>query len=202
MKKIDIIHKAVSKLKAGEVIALPTETVYGLAVDATNLAAISKLYTLKQRSFNKPLVIAVAHAQDVVPWVSAVSSDARLLMDAFWPGPLTIILPRGKAVSDLITAGKSSIGLRYSSCVMLQDILHQLGHAICLTSANQSGTEEAMSAEKVRSEFPNELFIVEEDTIISGTPSTIIDMAVMPYRILREGEITLQQIQDVLGSNP
>ena len=198
MYKTQLIEQAVQKLKAGQVIAVATETVYGLVADATNLSAISKLYALKQRSLDKPLVIAVADSLHCFPWVSSVSPAAHALMRAFWPGPLTIILPRAQGVSDLITAGKATIGLRCSSCAILQSILKEFGHAICLTSANHSGTEEASTAKKVKSEFANELFVVENDAVISGIPSTIVDMTVEPYQILREGGITREQIQEVL----
>lgn len=179
------IYKAVEKLKAGEVIALPTETVYGLAVDAQNPEALLKLYAIKQRPQLKQVCIAIAEPEDVLHWVSEVNDTAQRLIRSFWPGPLTLILPR---------ANQPSIGVRCSSCVIVKQIITLLGHAIYLTSANRSAEEDALTGQQVRDYFGDQVYLIEQDAAIGGVPSTIVDLSTQPYSILREGAISREQL--------
>lgn len=191
---------AVQKLQAGEIVALPTETVYGLAVDANNPKAITKLYNLKHRSQQKPMAIAIASPQDAHYWVDELSEDAKILIKSFWPGPLTLVLPAASHVSPLINAGHKTIGIRCSSSKMLQEIILLLGNAICLTSANLSGQPEAQTASQIRSVFQDNIFICEDDKSMQGRPSTIVDLTVSPYKILRETTISSEDIQKKINN--
>lgn len=196
---MNMIDEAIKKLSAGEIVALPTETVYGLAVDARNINAINKLYALKKRDTNKPLAVAIARPNDATQWAATVDINAQQLIKAFWPGPLTLVLPAEKSVSPLITAGRNSIGLRCSSCQLITAIIDKLGGALCLTSANMSGEKEATTAQEVRTNLQSAIFILESDDIVTGIPSTIIDLTNDPYKVLRQGAISAENIQTIVS---
>lgn len=193
------IKYAADKLKEGAIVCMPTETVYGLAVDSNNVSAITALYNLKHRPIGKPTSIAVANPQDIKPWVDHISKDAEKLMECFWPGPLTLIFPVASSIPHEMSAGFPSIGIRCSSCPIVKQILNLLGNAVCLTSANLAGEKEASKAQQVRDVFP-EIFVVEGDEYISGTVSTIIDLSTTSYQLVREGEIPVEKIQAVIDS--
>lgn len=196
---MDFVINAVNELLQGNIVAFPTETVYGLAVDTGNLEALHKLYALKGRPLNKPSAIAIAEPQDIKQWVTAVSPEALKLIDAFWPGPLTVILQAASHVSEAINAGCRGVGVRCSPSPLLREAIRLLGRPICLTSANLSGQKEAITAKQVRSYFPTGVFILERDDIVTGQVSTIVDLSVTPYRIVREGLISPSDIQKILN---
>jgi L-threonylcarbamoyladenylate synthase len=196
---MNIIKQAVDELLLGNIVALPTDTVYGLAVDIGNIEAVNKLYSLKQRPLNKPSSIAVAHPQEIGYWVKEISQDAQKLIDAFWPGPLTLILPAASHVPYAVNAGYPSIGLRCSASEILREVILLLGRPLCLTSANPAGERAAMRAQEVRHYFHNDLFLIEKDDVVTGKASTIIDLSQHPYCILREDAISRENIQAATG---
>lgn len=188
---MNFVKNAVNELIQGHIVAFPTETVYGLAVDTQNLDAVQKLYALKGRPLNKPSAIAIAEPQEIKQWVKEVSPDAQKLIDAFWPGPLTMILPAA--------SGCQPVGVRCSSSSLLQEAIRLLGRPLWLTSANLSGQKEAVTAQEVHDYFPTGVFIIEDDRIVSGHVSTIIDFSQTPYNIVRKGLISSEAIQKVLS---
>lgn len=194
------IEQVVEKLKAGDIVALPTETVYGLAVDAENTEAITKLYNLKLRPAHKPFAVAIANAKEISNWVIDKNDDIDLLTQTFWPGPLTLVLPAASRVSKVITGGRTSVGLRCSSSPSLTKILDLLGNAVCLTSANISGNKEACSAQEIRENFKETIYLYQNDEEISGIPSTVMDLCKKPYHILRSGFLSKNEIESILGT--
>lgn len=196
MTDLTVIAQAVAELKSGNVIALPTETIYGLAVDALNPAAVKKIYHLKHRPAQQPLAIAIAHPRDSAPWVTAIGPDAQALMTAFWPGPLTIVFA-ATALAATINPGVATIGLRCSACPIPQYLITQLGRPLALTSANISGHPAALTAAQVTSDFPD-IMTISGDEYITGAASTIIDISHYPYRILRQGAVSIAAIQAVI----
>ena len=193
MNKKDI-QTIVNRLRAGEVVAIPTETVYGLAVDAFNLEAIHRLYQIKNRPYKKPTSIAIKDSKDLVDWTEYLNQDMLKLIEHFWPGPLSLILPYKSKNQTMNSLGKGTIGIRCSSNQIVREIINMLGNAICLTSANLSGEKDAITAEHVNYIFGNKIFVLENDLNISGIPSTIVDLTVNPYVLVREGSISMKEL--------
>ncbi len=128
---------ACARLRAGELLALPTETVYGLAADARNEAAVAKVYALKGRPPSNPLIVHLADASQATQWAQDISAQAQRLMEAFWPGPLTLVLPARPEVSRLVTAGQDSVALRVPAHPLAQRLLQQFGDGLVAPSANR-----------------------------------------------------------------
>ena len=128
---------ACARLKAGELLALPTETVYGLAADARNEAAVAKVFALKGRPSSNPLIVHLAHASQTGDWAAEVPAAAQRLMDAFWPGPLTLVLPARSDVSRAVTAGQNSVALRVPAHPLARQLLERFGSGLVAPSANR-----------------------------------------------------------------
>jgi L-threonylcarbamoyladenylate synthase len=188
------LHDAITALRAGSIVAVPTETVYGLAVDALNPQAIKQLFALKHRPGDKTLPVAITGLEEISDWASEISPLALHLATHFWPGPLTLILPVRQDIPHSLAQGKASIALRCPAEPQLLAIIQGLGHGICLTSANPSGEQEAISTEQVAHYFGASMPIVASKAILSTLPSTIVDLTVSPYKILRQGPITAAQL--------
>ena len=193
------INEAVSLLKQGEIVALPTETVYGLAADITNLNSVDKLYQLKGRSKAKPIAIAISQPTDIYPWVKTLEDDAKKLIHHFWPGPLTLVLEGSDEVPAILFSERGGVGLRCSSCALIQQVIATFGHPLALSSANLSGHKDALTAAQVSEYFP-QIWVLEADAEVQGLPSTVVELIAKPYRLLRKGAIPLIEIQAVLGS--
>ncbi|MCA9293529.1 MAG: threonylcarbamoyl-AMP synthase [Phycisphaerales bacterium] len=188
------IDAAVARLRAGEVVAFPTETVYGLAADALNQAAIARLISLKGRPDGKPFSVLVADIDAARALVEDWPDRADILASRYWPGPLTIVLPKSHAVPDAVTAGSSNIGLRCPDHPVALELIRAFGNPIAAPSANKSGSPEPRTACDVRAAFPD-LFILDAGPCALGTPSTVLliddDRG---DRILRAGALSPQQL--------
>lgn len=196
-----MINNAVSQLKSGGIIAVPTETVYGLAADANNPRAIDRLYALKGRITQKPLAIAIKQLDDVYDYVSRVDDKARRLMKHYWPGPLTLVFPCDLPIADQVHADNHSLAMRCSSSPLLQQLLAAFDGTICLTSANPSGQRDALTAKMVKDYFAEAVYIIEDDRVITNKPSSIVDFSQTPARILREGTILAADIDKIMYTN-
>ncbi len=184
------IEKAAKMLSQGKIIAIPTETVYGLAARADKKEAVDKLYSLKGRPLDKPFSLALAEGEKAIgQYFSILTPFGYRLIENFWPGPLTIIYykrPEGK------------IGIRIPADAIASSILKQLGLPVYLPSANRSGQDEAVSADEVEKVFGKEI-----DLIVDGgksqykKPSTVIDLTYKPFKVLREGVISEEQIGSI-----
>ena len=196
-----ILTKAVEILANGGIIAYPTETFYGLGADATNEKAIEKIFTVKGRNFKNPVSLIIGQADDIYPLVQDVPQTAQRLMDAFWPGALTIVFLAANNVSQLLTAGSGKIGLRVSSHPLALKIVQKLKKPLTATSANLSGAPECTRASEVAEQIGD---IIDAIVDLGNTPgmkgSTIIDVTCDPPVILREGLISSKTIENCINS--
>jgi L-threonylcarbamoyladenylate synthase len=194
------IETAVEALRAGEVIAFPTETVYGLGANASNPAAVRKIFALKGRPTDHPVIVHIDHPRYLHRWVRAMPADAEKLAAAFWPGPLTLILPKADNVSEIVTGGQDSVGIRIPAHVMAQQLLTAFGGGIAAPSANRFGRLSPTKPEHVRDEFGESLSIILDggDSQI-GLESTIVSCLSEKPRLLRPGSITKSQLVAVVG---
>lgn len=208
---------AAQRLAQGELVAFPTETVYGLGADAENPAAVAKIYQAKGRPQNHPVIVHIAPEADIHYWAANVPTEAQELMKAFWPGPLTLILPRAAHIPDAVSGGQVSIGIRCPSHPVAQDLLRQFAAlkpsgqgGVAAPSANKFGHVSPTQAEHVRSEFPREIalgmLVLEGGAAEVGIESTIIDLSRVEQGIgavlLRPGHILPEQIAEVIGYLP
>lgn len=211
------IRLAAQRLADGGLVAFPTETVYGLGADAENPAAIARIYDVKQRPAGHPLIVHLAPDADLAYWMTSVSPVAQALADAFWPGPLTLIVPRADHIPSAVSGGQPTIGLRCPSHPVAQALLTQFAAlkpggqgGVAAPSANKFGNVSPTRAEHVRSEFPeldeSALLILDGGPSAVGIESTIIDISGQHHgaapAILRPGHILPQQIADVIGVMP
>lgn len=209
-------ERAAQRLLEGGLVAFPTETVYGLGADAENPEAIARIYRAKGRPSDHPVIVHLPPGADLSYWASSVPSAARALADAFWPGPLTIILPRAGTIPAAVSGGQDSIGLRCPSHPVAQDLLRRFAAlkggngGVAAPSANKFGQVSPTRAEHVRSEFPElgeaDLLILEGGPSEVGIESTIVDLSRLGQGVgpvlLRPGHITADQLADVLGVAP
>jgi L-threonylcarbamoyladenylate synthase len=203
---IDSIASADHCIRAGGLIGLPTETVYGLAANADDDAAVAQIFKAKGRPADHPLIVHVADASAVAHYATEVPGFAKKLMQKFWPGPLTLILPRRPGVADAAAGGHGTIGLRCPSHPVAQALLRQLalddGAPVCglaAPSANQFGRVSPTTAAHVQGEFGAELLILDGGPCKVGIESTIIDCSRGLPVLLRPGDITPAQIQTACG---
>ena len=195
-----ILTKAAEIVAGGGIIAYPTETFYGLGADATNEKAIKKIYKIKGRNFINPISIIIGQTENLYPLVQSVPPAAQKLMQAFWPGALTIIFKASDVVLPVLTAGTGKIGVRVSGSNAAQAIAQKLGHPLTATSANLSGKPECSRASEVAQQIGNKIdAIVDFGPTTGDKVSTIIDVTCDPPEILREGTITRQSIEKILG---
>ncbi len=197
-----MITKAVSILRAGGLVAFPTETVYGLGADATNAAAISKIFAAKERPVDHPLIVHLARMEQLSEWACEVPPAALKLAQAYWPGPLTIILKKQPSVLPSVTGGQDTIGLRLPRHPVAQALLQAFGGGIAAPSANRFTHISPTTAAAVYEELGNKVdLILDGGACEVGLESTIIDMSRDQPRVLRPGMITAQAIAEVLGAS-
>ena len=196
----EAIKAAVASLGRGDLIGLPTETVYGLAADARNEAALRKVFALKGRPSDHPLIMHIGAVAELKDWARELPATARVLADAYWPGPLTLILKRGPAVSDLITGGQDTVALRMPAHPIALAVLRAFGGALAAPSANRYGHISPTTAAHVRDEFGSALGLVLDGGATQvGIESTIVDLTSEPARILRPGAIGQAEIEALIG---
>jgi L-threonylcarbamoyladenylate synthase len=194
------IEKAVETLREGGLVVFPTETVYGLGANASNPAAVRKIFEVKGRPPDHPVIVHLDHQRYLHRWVSSMPAAAERLAAMFWPGPLTLILPKGENVNDIVTGGQNSIGVRIPSHPMAQQLLTAFGGGIAAPSANRYGRLSPTKPEHVRDELGDSVQVILDggDSPI-GLESTIVSCLDNEVRLLRPGFITRTQIQQVAG---
>lgn len=194
------IQRAVQLLQQGELVVIPTETVYGLAADAKNPSAINKIFALKGRPANHPLIVHIAGADQLAQWAVAIPEVAYRLAEQFWPGPLTLILNKRADVPDEVTGGQQTIGLRCPNNALTRALLKQFDGGLAAPSANRFGRISPTAAQHVRDEFGEQSpFILDGGACEIGIESTIVDLTQTPARILRPGQISFAQLQPYLA---
>ncbi len=194
------ITKAADLLRAGGLVAFPTETVYGLGADASHEAAVRKIFRAKERPFNHPLIVHIASLSQLGDWACDISPLAMRLARACWPGPLTLILKKQAHVLDIVTGGQESIGLRMPKHPMAQALLRSFGGGVAAPSANKFTHISPTTASAVQEELGNSVdLILDGGDCAVGLESTIIDMRTDEPVILRPGMITTEKLSTVLG---
>lgn len=194
------IVDAARLLRDGEVVAFPTETVYGLGANALSDQAVEKIYLAKGRPSDNPLIVHIAETAQLETVVRQVSEQAKALMDAFWPGPLTLILPKTQKVAGLVTAGLDTVGVRMPDHPLALALIRRAGLPIAAPSANRSGRPSPTTAEHVRVDLEGRIpCIVDGGSTGVGVESTVIDMTAAPPMILRPGGVTVERIEAVIG---
>ena len=193
------LAEAVDALRRGELVGMPTETVYGLAGDAGKPEAIKRIFALKGRPANHPLIVHLGGAAQLDAWAREIPAAARTLALRFWPGPLTLVLKRARGVSDLLTGGQDSVGLRVPAHPIAQALLTAFGGALAAPSANRFGRVSPTTAQHVREEFGDSLpLVLDGGPCQVGIESTIVDLSTATPRILRPGRIAIDQIEGAL----
>jgi len=202
------IDEAAARLDAGGLVAFPTETVYGLGGDAESPVAVARIYAAKGRPANHPVIVHLSPHGDPHYWVAHLPTDAQKLIDAFWPGPLTLILKRAQRIPDAVSGGQTSVGLRCPSHPVAQRLLDAFdarrgGHGgVAAPSANRFGHVSPTTAQHVRDEFGSAIHVLDGGACEVGIESTIVDLSRGFPALLRPGHVTPRQIADVLGVAP
>jgi L-threonylcarbamoyladenylate synthase len=206
---VDALATSAQSLLEGSLVAFPTETVYGLGADATNAQAVARIYEVKGRPTDHPLIVHIADLKYLEQWISDIPEYAIALARKFWPGPITLILHRSELAKDFITGGQNTVGIRIpdnSLALGFLEAFHKLGGAgIAAPSANRFGQVSPTTAEAVQEELGK--YLLATDLVLDGgqssvgVESTIIDCTGEFPRILRPGAITIEMIEEVTGIN-
>lgn len=194
------IREAVAVLARGGLVAFPTETVYGLGADASNEASVRRIFAVKGRPADHPLIVHLGRAEQLRDWALRVPESAWRLAEAFWPGPLTLVLPRARHVLDVVTGWQDTIGIRVPSHPVAQALLQSFGGGIAGPSANRFGRVSPTTAEHVRAELGDAVdLVLEGGQSQVGIESTIVDLSSGQPALLRPGIIGAERIAAVLG---
>lgn len=193
------VRRAATLLREGEIVALPTETVYGLGADATNAAAVRRVFAVKGRPAEHPLIVHILDAASLDDWAVDVPDEAHALADACWPGPLTIVLRRAPGVLDEVTGGLDTVAVRVPSHPVMRAVLAELGRAIAAPSANRFGRVSPTSALAVLEDLGDDVaMVLDGGPSRVGVESTIVDCSQGPPTVLRPGGVTLERIAEIL----
>ena len=197
------IEKAAALLRQGELVAFPTETVYGLGADASNPVAVAKIFATKGRPQDHPLIVHIPDAGHLDRWAREIPEKARVLAKAFWPGPLTMILKRRPGVIDAITGGQDTVGLRVPNHPLALELLKAFGGGLAAPSANRFGHVSPTTAQHVRDELGDSVaMILDGGPCQVGIESTIVDLTGELTTILRPGMVSAFDLGRVLGRTP
>lgn len=188
-----------SVLEEGGVIAFPTDTFYGLGADPSNLAGLRRIFDIKQRPLDKPLLILVASPQDIGGWVTEPSPLAEKAMKSFWPGPLTLVFQALSSVSPILTSGTGKLGIRCPDNSFTRSLMAGLGHALTAPSANLSGEPEPETAEDVMDSLGSKIdLVVDAGPSPRSQASSVLDTTSNPPTWIREGAIPREQAETAL----
>jgi L-threonylcarbamoyladenylate synthase len=194
------VKRAAELLRAGEVVALPTETVYGLAANALDEKAVTKIFQIKGRPANNPIIVHVADNETAKRCVNRWPELADKLSQSFWPGPLTLVLPRADEIPDIVTACGATVGVRWPSHPFIQAVIRECGFPLAAPSANLSNQISPTNAEHVRAQLGGKIpLIVDGAQSQVGIESTVLDLSVSPPQILRPGMIHAEALAGVCG---
>jgi L-threonylcarbamoyladenylate synthase len=194
------IDRALAVLHAGGLVAIPTETVYGLAADASNAAAVERIFSVKARPPHHPLIVHIAAAELLGDWAAMIPPAAGVLADACWPGPLTLLVPRASHVLDVVTGGLSTVGVRVPAHPMTLELLQRFGGGLAAPSANRFGRISPTTADHVRADLGTDVdFVLDGGPCPVGVESTIVDCTVDPPQVLRPGGISADEVTSLLN---
>lgn len=195
------IRRAGRIITSGGLVAFPTETVYGLGCDAMNAEAAAKVFEAKQRPQFDPLIVHIADLTQLEMVIASLPAVGQRLIDAFWPGPLTLVLPKQPAIPDLITAGLSTVAVRMPNHPVAQSLIREAGTPIAAPSANLFGYVSPTTAQHVAAGLGNTVdLILDDGPCPIGVESTIVSLAGSQPELLRPGSITIEQLSSIVGS--
>jgi len=195
------VRHAAELLRAGEVVALPTETVYGLAANALDATAVEKIFQIKGRPAHNPIIVHVAGNEMAQSCAKNFPALAEKLSRSFWPGPLTLVLPRAEKIPAVVTAGGDTVGIRWPSHPFIQAVIRECGFPLAAPSANLSNQISPTNAGHVRAQLAGKIpLIVDGGQSQVGIESTVLDLTVLPPRILRPGMIHAESLAAVAGN--
>ncbi|HBQ15074.1 MAG TPA: threonylcarbamoyl-AMP synthase [Myxococcales bacterium] len=193
------VEQAARILRSGGLVAFPTETVYGLGADAANDEAVRRVFAAKGRPADHPLIVHFAAPEDAARWAARWSDDAEKLAAAFWPGPLTLIVPKAAHVSDVVTGGHSTVGVRVPDHPVAQSLLRSFGGGLAAPSANRFGQVSPTTAAHVAIELADRVdLILDGGACRVGVESTIVDLSGETPRLLRPGGVSLESLEATL----
>ena len=192
------LEKAVEFLRNGKVIGIPTDTTYGLAADVTNIQAIDRVFSIKGRKGSEALPIFISEVGEIDQYATGISEMVYKLSDAFWPGPLTMVLNSTDFVPKIVRGGMSTVAIRIPDHWVPREIIRLLGRPITGTSANISGNPSLTHVNQVQKQLGNNLELLIDGGQLRGMESTIIDLTVEPPIILRKGAVKISEIENVL----
>jgi len=194
------LDQAAAILRGGGTVALPTETVYGLGANALDASAVAKIFAAKERPGWDPLIVHVADEAMLAEVTGEIPERARRLIDAFWPGPLTLLLPRSAAISDAVTAGRQLVGVRMPAHPVALELIRLAGVPVAAPSANRFGRTSPTTAGHVLEDLDGRIdAVVDSGPTAFGVESTVLDPNASPMIVYRRGAITLEQIRGVAG---
>ena len=204
---VSVIEDAATALINGNLVAFPTETVYGLGADATNKDSVARIYAVKGRPTGHPLIVHISSIKNLDKWVCEIPDYAATLAQTYWPGPMTLILPRTEIAKDFITGGQDNVGIRVPAhpvaLSLLREFERQGGYGVAAPSANRFGKVSPTCADDVKSELLNNLksddLVLDGGSSLVGIESTIIDCTKSTPTILRPGGITSTMVSDLLN---
>lgn len=194
------IKKAKQLLESGELVAIPTETVYGLAGNALNIQAVTRIFTTKNRPHFDPIIVHVSSVDDAARYVTSIPEKARILARLFWPGPLTLLLEKKPVIPDLVTAGLDSVAVRCPAHPMALELLSALDFPLAAPSANPFGYVSPTRAEHVNEQLGDKIpYILDGGPCTIGIESTIVGFDRGQTRLYRLGGLSLEKIQSAIG---
>ena len=195
------IAEAAKIIREGGLVGMPTETVYGLGADALNEEAVLRIFEAKGRPADNPLIVHVSSLDEIPPLVREIPENARLLMEAFWPGPMTLILPKSDCISNAVSAGLDTVGIRMPASEAARALIRAAGRPIAAPSANRSGKPSPTTAQHVFEDMDGRIpMILDGGECEVGVESSVIDVTGGTPIILRPGGITPEMVEGVLGS--
>ena len=193
------LRRAAEILRRGGLVAFPTETVYGLGADASSAEAVARLYRVKGRPADHPVIVHFASADEAFTWAREVPDSARKLAERFWPGPLTLVLKRSNTAKDFVTGGQDTVGLRIPSHPVARELLKAFGGGVAAPSANRFGRVSPTTAQHVREDLGGDVdLVLEGGSAEVGIESTIVDLSCGAPVLLRPGHIAKRDLENAL----
>jgi L-threonylcarbamoyladenylate synthase len=194
------VREAGDLLRRGDLVAFATETVYGLGADATNAAAVARIFEAKGRPATNPLIVHVEKPSEARRWVTRWPRTAEILAQGFWPGPLTLVLPRSAEIPPIVTAGRDTVGIRVPACAVAQRVIAAAGRPIAAPSANRSTRLSPTLARHVLKDLDGRIeLVLDSGPVTVGLESTVVDLTTDRPAVLRPGAITAEALSAVLG---